>query len=621
MVSFVEGKMELTIQPERRRYLVRRFSFLKNFSVRARLFGAGALALAGLMVTGGAGYVGLTQSNDGLAASITATTAVLNQKHADMMHDALRGDVLYALRAGPAAPAAIRAEIEADLQTHVAEFAESMANLRTLELPAKIEADVLAATPPLDAYIAAAQDITAQAFRDIAAAQALWPEFMVAFSTLEDTMGILGEEIEAEGNSTALAAQDRNESLLTIIIVAISACAAVILLSNVLLARSITIPIRRIKEAIGQVIAGNYDGRNSSFDRASDKNDEITQISGQLEVLRERLRNALVLEETIRSSQAGQVAVVDALSVGLADLSQGRLTDPITEVFPDEYESLRANFNVTIDRLNDSLTEIAKASRTIRGQADDITTAAEDLAHRTENQAATLEQTAAALDALTGSVKAAANGAREVERIVQNTRSEAEESNRVVVQAVEAMNGIERSSEQISRIIGVIEDIAFQTNLLALNAGVEAARAGETGRGFAVVASEVRALAQRSADASHEIKELITSSTQFVDRGVESVGMAGKVLGTIVDRVGHISDLVSNIAAGAVQQSTALGEVNIGVTQLDQVAQRNAAMVEQSMSTTQALQQEAMGLDAIMSRFVTRGSGAMDIRTPLRRAG
>lgn len=613
--------MEQTTQPERRRYVVRRFAFLKNFSVKARLFGAGALALAGLLVTGGAGYVGLTQSNAGLDASITATSAVLNQKHADMMHDALRADVLYALRAGPAAPAALRAEIEADLQTHVAEFVDSMANLRALELPPRIEADVLAATPPLDAYIAAAQDITAKAFADASAAQALWPGFMAAFATLEDTMGILGEEIEAEGNSTALAAQDRNGSLLTVIIVAISVCAAVILLSNVLLARSITIPIRRVKEAIGMVIAGNYEGRYSSFDRASDKNDEITQISGHLEVLRERLRKALEMEETIRNSQAVQAAVVNALSVGLADLSQGRLTDPIAEVFPDDYESLRANFNVTIDRLNDSLTEIAKASRTIRGQADDITTSAEDLAHRTENQAATLEQTAAALDALTSSVKAAAEGAREVERIVQNTRSEAEESNRVVVQAVEAMNGIERSSEQISRIIGVIEDIAFQTNLLALNAGVEAARAGETGRGFAVVASEVRALAQRSADASHEIKELITSSTQFVDRGVQSVGMAGKVLGSIVDRVGHISGLVSNIAAGAVQQSTALGEVNIGVTQLDQVAQRNAAMVEQSMTATQALQQEAMGLDAIMSRFVTRGSGGMDIRTPLRRAG
>ena len=267
---------------------------------------------------------------------------------------------------------------------------------------------------------------------------------------------------------------------------------------------------------------------------------------------------------------------------------------------------------------------MAQASRSIRSRADDISTASEDLSRRTENQAATLEQTAAALDELTTSIRAAAKGAREVETIVQSARGEAEDSGKVVMSAVEAMNGIERSSDQISRIIGVIDDIAFQTNLLALNAGVEAARAGESGRGFAVVASEVRALAQRSSEASKEIKELITTSTQLVGRGVDAVGSAGQALTLMVDRVSHISTLVSDIATGAAQQSTALGEVNTGVTQLDQVTQRNAAMVEQSMTATQSLQQEALGLDALMANFTTSASAPLaraDHITPLRAVG
>ena len=299
-----------------------------------------------------------------------------------------------------------------------------------------------------------------------------------------------------------------------------------------------------------------------------------------------------------------------ALSVGLENLSNGNLTHPINEPFSAEYEALRNNYNRTVERLNQTMTQVVQASRSIRARADDITQASTDLAQRTENQAATLEETAAALDELTSSVKAAATGAKEVETIVQHARQEAEDNGKVVLRAVDAMNGIERSSEQISRIIGVIDDIAFQTNLLALNAGVEAARAGDSGRGFAVVASEVRALAQRSSDASKEIKELISSSTQLVGRGVEAVGSAGKALTSLVDRVSHISTLVSGIATGASQQSIALAEVNIGVTQLDQVAQRNAAMVEQSMTATQSLQQEAFSMDKLVSHFSTKSTGS-----------
>lgn len=318
---------------------------------------------------------------------------------------------------------------------------------------------------------------------------------------------------------------------------------------------------------------------------------------------------ALDAADTDRQAMiADQEAVVSALTVGLRRLSEGDLVSRIDAPFPDDHEGLRRDFNNAVEQLNAAMIGVIENANAIRGEAAEISTAADDLSQRTEKQAGTLEETAAALDELTASVRSAAEGAARANEVVAEARGNAVNSGSVVREAVAAMGQIEESSRQISKIIDVIDDIAFQTNLLALNAGVEAARAGEAGRGFAVVASEVRALAQRSSEAAKEIGALISAGDTHVQRGVGLVDEAGRALDQIVESVTGIADHVSAIAASAQQQSAGLAEINSAVNQLDQVTQSNAAMFEETTAASHALTREAQNLTDMIARFRTGGA-------------
>ena len=301
--------------------------------------------------------------------------------------------------------------------------------------------------------------------------------------------------------------------------------------------------------------------------------------------------------------QAAQDRVVEALRTGLAKLREGDLTHSIDAPLGPEYETLREDFNAACRGLRDTVLGVGEMVDTIRTDVREIVGAADDLSRRTEHQAATLEETAAALAQITAAVTSAAEGARSARAVVGEARGNAESSGRVVQDAVAAMGEIASSSTQISRIVSVIDDIAFQTNLLALNAGVEAARAGEAGRGFAVVASEVRALAQRSSEAAREIGGLIAASAGHVDKGVTLVGEAGEALRRIAGSVNGISDHVADIASSAQEQSSSLTEVNSSMMQLDQVTQQNAAMFEETTAASQSLVTLADALSERMSRF------------------
>ena len=314
---------------------------------------------------------------------------------------------------------------------------------------------------------------------------------------------------------------------------------------------------------------------------------------------------------TTAEAAAEQTRVVTAIGTGLRRLAGGDLVTRLTELFPPNYEALRADFNSALEHLQRALGAVAANTAAIRNGSTEIATAAEDLSRRTEQQAASLEETAAALDEITATVRKTSEGATHAREVVSEASTDAGQSGAVVQQAIAAMTAIEASSRQVSQIIGVVDEIAFQTNLLALNAGVEAARAGEAGRGFAVVASEVRGLAQRSADAAREIKTLTTTAANQVREGVTLVGDTGRALDRIVARVDEINGIVRAIAASAQEQAAGLDQVNVAVNQMDQVTQQNAAMVEETTAATQGLMGEAGKLAAEVGRFhIGEGSGA-----------
>jgi methyl-accepting chemotaxis protein len=320
-----------------------------------------------------------------------------------------------------------------------------------------------------------------------------------------------------------------------------------------------------------------------------------------------------------REAEEDRVAIT-ALADGLSAMANGDLTHRMTAQVAPKAEQLKADFNSAVGQLQQAVSVVVTNVAAIRSGSGEISQAADDLSRRTEQQAASLEETAAALDEITATVNKTASGARQASGVVQQARGDAETSGAIVRDAVSAMSAIEHSAQQISQIIGVIDEIAFQTNLLALNAGVEAARAGDAGRGFAVVASEVRALAQRSAEAAKEIKTLISASTTQVDTGVQLVGQTGEALQRIVGRVAEIDGLVSEIAASAQEQATGLQQVNTAVNQMDQVTQQNAAMVEQSTAASHSLAQEAESLAASVARFRIGDAPAAPVRQPAPRA-
>ena len=296
-------------------------------------------------------------------------------------------------------------------------------------------------------------------------------------------------------------------------------------------------------------------------------------------------------------------------AVEVADrIASGELGQDIAIDENDELGELLRRLSDMDRNIAGIVSQILEASLSVRTSASEISQGNEDLAQRTQQQASSLEETASTMEQMTASVRQNADNASQANQLAKGARDKAEAGGHVVRRTIEAMQGISDSSERISAIIGTIDEIAFQTNLLALNAAVEAARAGEQGRGFSVVASEVRSLAQRSAAAAKEIKGLITDSVHRVETGSELVDESGRTLEEIVASVKQVADIVAEISAASYEQSAGIEEVNRAVSQMDEVTQRNAALVEEAAAASRALEEQALQMTEKISFFRIRGA-------------
>lgn len=320
--------------------------------------------------------------------------------------------------------------------------------------------------------------------------------------------------------------------------------------------------------------------------------------------------------DELNAFASGMNELVGNIETGLSEtrrvmsaLATGDLTESMHGKFSGAFFELQQNVNSTMDTLRAIVTEVRYSIDQINSGSGELRFASDDLAKRTEQQAAALEETSSALEVITSALRQSTQRASDAAKKVDHARMSTENSSVVVSDAISAMQRIEAASGQIGQIINVIDEIAFQTNLLALNAGVEAARAGEAGKGFAVVAQEVRELAQRSANAAKDIKALITKSGEEVDAGVRLVTATGQALSQIRTHVESINEEVHSIANSSQEQSSSLAEINQALGQMDQVTQRNAAMVEETTASTNKLADDAYHLSNLIARFKLERNG------------
>jgi len=456
---------------------------------------------------------------------------------------------------------------------------------------------------------------------------------------LGDTFTKLGQVKLDEMQQAAKSSDVTEARVRTTMLITIAVCVVLTIGLVIVISRIMTGPLRKAVDVLQHVEKADF-----SQQLALDSRDEMGDMARALNAAISQMRDALANVRTaaegmargdfslqLRTDLPGELGVMaNALGGGISSLrsavqnvreasqemAQGNMTVSLRNDLPGELGVMAGALNEAVGKLRQALTEVRETANSVASSSDQLAAASQEISSGAQEQASSLEETAASLEEMTATIKQNADNAQQASQLAGGARSTAEEGGQVVSEAVQAMSAINDSSKKIADIITTIDEIAFQTNLLALNAAVEAARAGEQGRGFAVVAAEVRNLAQRSATAAKEIKDLISDSTRKVEAGTALVNASGKTLNEIVAAVKRVTDIVGEIAAASREQASGIDQVNKAVTQMDSVTQANASQTEEMSGTSESLSGEATKLQSLVRKFKLGDDAASESARP-----
>jgi len=587
------------------------------------------------------------------------TAALRAEATAQLMHDSLRGVVFRGLYSGLIYDSEMATEAADELVSYSATFTEALAAERALDLPDDIRARIDAVEGPLEEYTTNAKAIAALVSAErLDEAMAALPAFNKAYNDMKQPMAEIADAIEA--NSHQLGTAARTNARIADITNWVGGIAVCLLAGTLLLLsrRFVVRPLSEMTEGLRKLSAGDLDVVVETRQKIA----ELGALAQVLGVFRTALREREQLQSTSEENARDVAAradntqrlnsaiaeVVDAAIAGdftrriearfpdadlntlaasvnnlvetvdrgvsetgvvLSALADTDLTTRVRGDYHGAFLKLKTDTNAVADKLTDIIGQLRATSRGVKAATGEILAGANDLSERTTKQAATIEETSAAMEQLAQTVIESAKKAGDAAAKSQAVSQTAADSGDVMVQANSAMERITSSSEKISNIIGMIDDIAFQTNLLALNASVEAARAGEAGKGFAVVAVEVRRLAQSAAEASSEVKVLIEQSAREVSGGSKLVAEASEKLAGMLAAIRENSTLMEAIAHESREQAASIEEVNASVRQMDEMTQHNAALVEETNAAIEQTETRASELDRIVDVFRLEDGG------------
>jgi len=539
-----------------------------SWTIRNKLFGLSFAGLFLALAVGLSGYWGITRTGAGLSEVALTSRALRNHMEADMMHDALRADVLFALVADNAKD---QTTVWSQIEEHSKRFRNGLAANKELEIDPKVKAALEEAQPALEEYIQSAQEMAKLAIADRKMARSQFEIFQQVFQDLEGKMSKLSDLVQA--NATRAEADGASAVRTSRVAMAVFCVLAFVVLTAaaMLITRRITNGISALVNSAKAIAAGDL----TIADLRVQSQDELGELTEAINRMKEGLRLMI-------GSVAGTAERVASAS----------------------------------EEMSSASTQQAQGAETQRQQADHVATAMTQMA-ATVLQVS--ENSNKAADAARNAAELARTGGKIVEDTISKMRAIAES----VGQSSQKVEGLGRSSNQIGEIVGVIDEIADQTNLLALNAAIEAARAGEQGRGFAVVADEVRKLAERTSKATKEISgmirgiqsetktavEAMQGGTRQVQEGVETTTQAGMSLSDIIRTAEKVGEMVSYIAAASAQQSNATEEVNANIERISKITREAASGSQQSARACGDLSNMALDLQKMVSQFKLSHNG------------